>query len=125
MVSAKKEAEKELERLQQERIHQEKYRHRLTSTPPSRPGSRSTRVSKNSSPSPTPSHSRNNTKNKNEVEFLTKSNHENELELNDEDEDHNNHPKQIMHSYMIGYLPPEKEPPPFKGNFKKKIPKIE
>lgn len=103
MVAAKREAEKELESIHQERLNLEKHRHKSTFTPPSRPGSR------NGTKTNTDKNNREQTINENDEESNT---------------DHENNNHQIQHSFMIGYLPPEKEPPPFKSNFKKKIPKL-
>jgi hypothetical protein len=93
LVSAKREAEKELEVLRRSRLRSEQQR--------SRPGTRgrpSSRDQSQSSP--------------------LAANLEEEQET---EEDHPPSPRALSrHSYRIGYLPPEKEPPPFKGSYTKK-----
>ena len=116
MVSAKREAETELESIHQERMQLEKNRHQLTMTPPSHPSSRPpSRNTKNSQESLFPS-----------TVLNSQTKIDNEAEIVDEDLNKEllNNSQESLHSFMIGYLPPEKEPPPFKGNYKKKIPKL-
>jgi hypothetical protein len=94
LISTKREAERELESLQHSRLRVERRNHQGGS----RPGTRSRPASRECVSTLTHS-------------AIPEGSHEDFSEVT---------PDASRHSYMVGYLPPEKEPLPFKGDIKKK-----
>jgi hypothetical protein len=101
LAAARRDAERELKEIHHSRIMFEKHPHRYSILHPQSPSG-----GKGSRPS---------SRSEKERNVLQPVSHRE----NDEDAVSAS-PKPTSHSYWIGYLPPEKEPPPFKGNFKKK-----